>query len=45
MRVKKFGLQYIGTEAYGYAAVEMILSNKPEIVLLDIMLKDSFNGY
>ena len=44
MMVKKLGLQHIGTEASGKSAVEKILSKKPDIVLLDIMLKDSVNG-
>lgn len=44
MMVNKLGLQHIGTEAFGEVAVEQILENKPDIVLLDIMLKDSFNG-
>ncbi len=44
MMVNKLGLKHIGTEAYGELAVEQILDNKPDIVLLDIMLKDSFNG-
>lgn len=42
--VKKLGFQHIGTEAYGEDALEQILQKKPDIVLLDIMLKDSFNG-
>lgn len=44
MMVKKLGLQHIGTEASGKSAVEKIVSKKPDIVLLDIMLKDNVNG-
>lgn len=44
MMVKKLGINHIGTEAYGEDAVSKILSDKPDIVLLDVMLKDSFNG-
>lgn len=44
MMVKKLGLLHIGTEAYGEDAVRQILEEKPDIVLLDVMLKDSFNG-
>ncbi|WP_340103026.1 response regulator [Rhodohalobacter sp. 8-1] len=42
--VSKLGLQHIGTEASGENAVKQIVKNKPDIVLLDIMLKDSYNG-
>jgi CheY-like chemotaxis protein len=42
--VKKLGLQHIGTEATGISAIEKIIKEKPDIVLIDIMLKDSVNG-
>lgn len=44
MMVQKLGHQIIGTEAYGKNAVNEILRTMPDIVLLDVMLKDSFNG-
>jgi DNA-binding response OmpR family regulator len=44
MMVKKLGLHLIGTESHGEDAVKKILQNKPDVVLLDDMLKDSFNG-
>ena len=44
MMVSKLGIHLKGTEAYGEVAVERILNEKPDIVLLDVMLKDSFNG-
>lgn len=44
MMVSKLGLCLKGTEACGEIAVERILNEKPDIVLLDVMLKDSFNG-
>lgn len=44
MMVSKLGVNLKGTESYGKVAVEKILREKPDIVLLDVMLKDSFNG-
>jgi len=44
MMIRKLGLELSGIEAYGKNAVERILDLKPDIVLLDIMLKDSFDG-
>lgn len=44
MMVQKLGHQIIGTESYGKNAVDKILRLKPDIILLDVMLKDSFNG-
>lgn len=44
MMVKKLGLKHIGTEASGEDAVNKILDKKPDIILLDVMLRDSFNG-
>lgn len=44
MMVNKLGHDHLGTEAYGETAVQEILKIKPDVVLLDIMLKDSFNG-
>lgn len=44
MMIKKLGLQHIGSEAYGEVAISRILEEKPDIVLLDVMLMDSTNG-
>lgn len=44
MMVHKLGLELTGIEAYGKEAVSKITSIKPDIVLLDVMLKDSFDG-
>jgi len=44
MMVKKLGLHHVGSEAYGKNAVNKILDDKPDIILLDVMLKDSFSG-
>jgi len=44
MMVSKLGIEISGIEASGRNAVERILELKPDIILLDIMLKDSFDG-
>lgn len=44
MMTSKLGLKLTGIEAYGKNAVKRILDIKPDIVLMDIMLKDSFDG-
>lgn len=44
MMVTKMGFEVTGTEAYGNEAVNSILEHKPDIILLDVMLKDSFDG-
>lgn len=44
MMAHKLGLTLTGIEAYGKDAVKRILDLKPDILLMDIMLKDSFDG-
>lgn len=42
--VNKLGHKLAGVEEYGQKAVQKICDYRPDIVLLDVMLKDSFNG-
>lgn len=44
MMVHKLGHELAGVESYGQKAVQKICTQRPDIVLLDVMLKDSFNG-
>lgn len=44
LMAKKLGLEFKGAESYGRKAVKKICEQRPDIVLLDVMLKDSFDG-
>jgi len=44
MMVDKLGHKLIGTEESGKNAVDKILDLRPDIILLDVMLKDSLSG-
>jgi YesN/AraC family two-component response regulator len=42
--VKSFGYQIVGTAANGIDAIEGILKEKPDLILMDINLKGSLSG-
>ncbi len=42
--VTEAGYEVIGTVATGKGAIELALSKKPELILMDIMLKDAISG-
>jgi len=44
LMVEKLNLELAGVESCGKRAVEKIIDLKPDILLLDVMLKNSFDG-
>lgn len=42
--VERFGYNVIGIESEGQKAIDAILSKNPNVILMDIQLKDSING-
>ncbi|MCF8416592.1 MAG: response regulator, partial [Crocinitomicaceae bacterium] len=42
--LKKLGYNVVGAAATGEKALELVRSERPDIVLMDIMLKGEMNG-